>query len=62
MQHGTEGVEILGSQRAGLFLNLIPVFSVGISWWLLAEPVEMFHVVGVAVILSGIVLAAHQSG
>jgi drug/metabolite transporter (DMT)-like permease len=55
-----QGVAILGSQRAGLFLNLIPVFSIAAAWWSLGEPIERYHVVGIALIFAGIWAAARE--
>ena len=51
------GVSIIGANRAGLFLHLIPVFS---SIWainFLGEKFAFFHLLGTIFILSGIILS-----
>lgn len=51
------GVELIGANRASLFINLIPLFgSVG-SVLILGERLEGFHLVAAALIIVGIVLA-----
>ena len=51
------GIELIGANRASLFINLIPLFgSVG-SVLILGERLEGFHLVAAALIIVGIVLA-----
>ena len=51
------GVELIGANRASLFINLIPLFgSVG-SVLILHERLEGFHLVAAVLIIVGIVLA-----
>lgn len=54
------GVEILGSQRAGLYLNLIPLFSVGLAYLLLGERLEAYHAVACVLVFSGLWLAMRR--
>ncbi len=52
-----KGVSIIGPNRAGLFLHLIPVFS---SIWAISflnEKFAFFHLIGVFFILTGIILS-----
>lgn len=51
------GVELVGSNRAGLFFNLIPIFGAGLAVLLLGERFEWYHAVGLAMVLGGIGLA-----
>lgn len=51
------GVEIVGSQRAGVFLNLIPVLSVGLAFLLLGERLEVYHAVACLLVFGGLALA-----
>jgi drug/metabolite transporter (DMT)-like permease len=44
----------IGSQRAGVFLYLLPVFSSVLSILVLDEPVGLYHLVGFAFIVVGI--------
>lgn len=57
----SRGVEGLGSGRAGVFLHLIPLFSALIAGAALGERLEVYHLVGFALILAGVWLASRQS-
>jgi drug/metabolite transporter (DMT)-like permease len=50
------GVELIGANRAGLFINLIPVFAslMAIVW--LNESFELFHFIGLTMVITGMVL------
>lgn len=50
----SRGVEAMGSGRAGVFLHLIPVFNMAFGVLLLGEPVQLYHGVGLALILLGV--------
>lgn len=54
------GVEIIGSQRAGLFLNLIPVLSVGLAFLLLGERLEAYHAIACLLVFGGLGLALRR--
>ena len=51
------GVEIIGANRAGLFINFIPLFAsiMAIIW--LGESLKAFHLVGMLLIFGGLVLS-----
>ena len=49
-----QGVAQVGANVAGLFVHLIPVFGIVLAWIFLDERLALFHVVGIALILSGI--------
>ena len=51
------GVEMIGSNRASLFINLIPIFGTIGSVLVLGERLEGFHLVAAALVIIGIVLA-----
>jgi drug/metabolite transporter (DMT)-like permease len=51
-----KGVDRVGPNRAGLFINLIPVFASLLSVWLLGESIRAFHIGGMALIAGGMVL------
>ena len=51
-----KGVDRVGPNRAGLFINLIPVFASLLSTGLLGESVQGFHVAGMALIAGGMAL------
>jgi drug/metabolite transporter (DMT)-like permease len=54
----TRGIELIGPNRAGVFLHLIPIFSALLTGVLLGEPLMGYHVVGFALILLGVWCAA----
>lgn len=56
----TRGVELIGPNRAGVFLHLIPVYSALLTGVLLGEPLMGYHVVGFVLILAGVWCAARQ--
>jgi len=50
------GVEVLGANRTGLFMNLIPVFASILAILLLGETLQAFHIIGMALIFIGMIL------
>lgn len=54
------GVSILGPQRAGAFLHLVPVFGALLSMLFLGEEPRPFHAVGLLLIITGVTLAARK--
>src|SRR5213596_899436 len=48
------GVDEVGASVAGLFVHLMPVFGTILAWLFLGERLELFHVAGIALILTGI--------
>lgn len=56
------GVEVIGSNRAGAFLHLIPLYSAILASTFLGEELMLYHVLGFALILAGVWLAARESG
>ena len=54
----TRGIELIGPNRAGVFLHLIPIFTALLTGALLGEPLMGYHVVGFALILLGVWCAA----
>ena len=51
------GIEVLGPNKGGLFMHLIPVFAALLAFVFLGERLEPFHAVGIAAIVAGILLA-----
>lgn len=48
-------VDLIGAPRAGIYMNLPPVFGVGLAMLLLGEGIELFHLVGAALVATGVV-------
>ena len=51
------GVELIGPGRAGVFVNLVPVFGAIMAVVLLGEPFEAYHVVALVLVVGGIAVA-----
>lgn len=51
------GVELIGPERAGIFVNLVPIFGALLSVLLLGEPFQLHHAVALSLVLGGIALA-----
>jgi drug/metabolite transporter (DMT)-like permease len=51
-----QGVAGVGANRAGLFMNLIPVFAAALSIAFLGEALQAFHLAGMALIACGMSL------
>jgi drug/metabolite transporter (DMT)-like permease len=50
------GVEIIGANRASLFINLIPIFAAGMAILFLGEELQRFHLVGILMVLCGMTM------
>ncbi|MBF9234841.1 DMT family transporter [Microvirga alba] len=55
------GVELIGPARAGLFVNLVPVFGALLAVILLGEPFASYHAIGLVMVLGGIWLAERKT-
>ncbi len=51
------GNEIIGSNRAGVFINLVPIFGTLLSVMILGEVLQLYHVVALGLVLGGIWLS-----
>jgi drug/metabolite transporter (DMT)-like permease len=54
------GVELIGANRSGPFLHLIPLYSAVMAYLLLGERLMFYHVVGFVLILAGVWFAARR--
>jgi drug/metabolite transporter (DMT)-like permease len=50
-------VDLIGPGRAGVYINLVPVFSAILAVLLLGEPFAFFHAVALVLVIGGILLA-----
>jgi drug/metabolite transporter (DMT)-like permease len=50
------GVAEVGPNVAGIFVHLMPVFGAFLAWLFLDERIQMYHFVGIGLILAGIAL------
>lgn len=54
------GVQLIGASRAGLFMNLLPVFGSFMSVLFLGETFGVYHAVSLALVLGGIFIAERR--
>ena len=52
-----QGVALIGPSRAGVFINLVPVFATFMVVGILDEPFEHFQLIALLLVLGGIVIA-----
>ena len=48
----------VGSNVAGIFMHLMPVFGSLLAWLFLGEQIRLFHIAGIGLILAGITLTS----
>lgn len=51
------GVELIGANRSGLFINLVPIFATLLSITILGEEFHLYHAIALILVLGGIGLA-----
>ena len=56
----SSGQEKVGASRAAIFLHLIPIYGAILATLLLGEQLQLFHVIGFVMILTGVWLAARK--
>lgn len=56
------GVELIGPARAGLFVNLVPIWAAILAVVLIGEPFAPYHAVALLMVLGGIWLAERNRG
>ncbi|RZI71463.1 MAG: DMT family transporter [Pseudomonas sp.] len=54
-----QAVSLIGPARAGMFMNLVPIFGPLLAVLVLGEPLSPFHAVALALVLGGIYVAEH---
>jgi drug/metabolite transporter (DMT)-like permease len=55
------GVELIGPGRAGVFVNLVPVFGAIMAVVILGEPFAVYHVLALLLVVGGIAIAQRGS-
>jgi drug/metabolite transporter (DMT)-like permease len=55
------GVELIGPNKAGPFLHLVPLYTALLAGIFLGEDLRLFHVAGLLLILTGVSLASGQT-
>jgi drug/metabolite transporter (DMT)-like permease len=53
-------IKQLGAGKAALFGCIGPIATIGMSWWILDEPISMWQLVGAALVVIGVLLAGKK--
>ncbi len=56
-----KGISIIGSNRAGIFLHLMPIFSTILAILIFDEQFMIYHLIGALLIITGIILSSKKS-
>jgi drug/metabolite transporter (DMT)-like permease len=54
------GVALIGPNRAAPFFHLVPVFGSAMAILLLGEQLALYHLIGYALVLAGVIIASRQ--
>jgi drug/metabolite transporter (DMT)-like permease len=54
------GIKKIGASRAGIFINLVPVFSILLSWFILGETIRPAVLAGGLLVLTGVTMANYR--
>jgi drug/metabolite transporter (DMT)-like permease len=54
------GIKKIGASRAGIFINLVPVFALLLSWYLLGETIRPAVLAGGLMVLTGVTLSNYS--
>jgi len=55
-----KGISIIGSNRSGIFLHLMPIFSTIMAMLIFKEKFMIFHLIGAILIVAGIILSSKR--
>ena len=55
-----KGISLVGSNRSGIFLHLMPIFSTILALLIFKEKFMAFHLIGAIFIITGIVLSSKR--
>ena len=55
------GIELIGSNRAGLFINLVPVFGTVLAIVIVGETFHPYHALALVMVIGGIALSEHNA-
>ena len=56
-----KGISIIGSNRSGIFLHLMPIFSTIMAITIFSEHFMNYHLIGALLIISGIILSSKRN-
>jgi len=55
------GLELIGSNRGGVFINLVPIFGAIFAVLLLSEQFQLYHGLSLVLVVGGVILAQSKS-
>lgn len=55
-----QGIKKIGATRAGIFINLVPFFSILLSWFILGESIKPIVLAGGVLVLCGVSLTNYR--
>ena len=55
------GVQLIGANRAAPFFHVVPLFGSAMAMVFLGERPQLFHVVGFALVLTGVFVASRKA-
>ena len=55
-----KGISIIGSNRSGIFLHLMPIFSTILAIIIFKEKFMIYHLIGAILIVTGIILSSKK--
>ena len=55
-----KGISLIGSNRSGIFLHLMPIFSTILAILIFKEKFMFFHLIGALLIIAGIILSSKK--
>jgi len=56
-----KGISLIGSNRSGIFLHLMPIFSTMLAIFIFKEKFMTFHLIGAIFIITGIILSSKKN-
>ena len=56
-----KGISLIGSNRSGIFLHLMPIFSTVLAILIFREKFMIFHIIGAIFIITGIILSSKKN-
>jgi len=54
------GIELIGANRGGAFLHVVPLFGAAMAVFFLGEKLQVFHILGFITIIAGVVMTTRR--
>jgi len=53
----TKAIKQLGVAKSNMFINIIPVFTAILAWWILKDDINMQKVIGITIVITGLFIS-----